>query len=395
VKHNSKLLLLILSLFCIQSLRAVEPLEIEGRWSKERINKWYAEQPWFVGCNYIPANAINQIEMWQKSTFDSEIIKKELDLAQSIGFNFLRVYLHDLVWANDEQGFYNRIDQFLSICDERGISVSFVFFDDCHHPLGKLGPQPLPVPEYHNSGWLNSPTRDIGRAYSDGTVSPKDAARLKGYVQGTMKHFKNDPRIAYWELYNEPGRGRGLEGDMASTKIKNTFGDKSAKLLLDAWKWAREVNPSQPMNSTAEGGVGKKNYKISHMNSDLGSFHNYSGPRGFERTAKRYAKSGRPAMCTEYLARPHNTFQKILPILKKYKIGAVNWGFVAGKTGCVYDWKSRVGKDLDKLRADGNVVKDYKKMPLPKTWFHEIFKPDHTPYDQAEIDFIKQITETK
>lgn len=140
--------------------------EVPGRWSVERIRKWYDGLPWLVGCNYYPATAINQIDMWQASTWDPETIDKELGWAESIGFNTLRVYLHDLVWADDENGLYERMDQFLDICAKHGIRPFFVFFDDCHFPKPKLGEQPLPVRGYHNSGWVNSPAREeIGRAH--------------------------------------------------------------------------------------------------------------------------------------------------------------------------------------------------------------------------------------
>ena len=33
------------------------------RWTAERANSWYAQQPWLVGSNYIPADAINELEM--------------------------------------------------------------------------------------------------------------------------------------------------------------------------------------------------------------------------------------------------------------------------------------------------------------------------------------------
>ncbi|MEM9158361.1 MAG: hypothetical protein AAGB46_04870 [Verrucomicrobiota bacterium] len=79
---------------------------VEGRWDRERINKWYAELPWLVGCNYYPATAINQIDMWQASTWDPERIDLELGWAADMGMNTLRVYLHDLVWGDDELGLY-------------------------------------------------------------------------------------------------------------------------------------------------------------------------------------------------------------------------------------------------------------------------------------------------
>ena len=52
-------------------------LTLSGRWSPEKAKQWYKDQPWLVGCNYTPANAINQLEMWQGDTFDSKTIDRE------------------------------------------------------------------------------------------------------------------------------------------------------------------------------------------------------------------------------------------------------------------------------------------------------------------------------
>ena len=40
------------------------------RWTEKEAADWYAKQPWLVGSNYIPAYAINELEMWQADTFD-------------------------------------------------------------------------------------------------------------------------------------------------------------------------------------------------------------------------------------------------------------------------------------------------------------------------------------
>src|ERR1700745_2395403 len=100
-------------------------------WSAEKANAWYSQHKWLTGANYIPANAINQLEMWQAETFDPATIDKELGWAQSIGFNTLRVFLHSIAWKQDPEGFKKRVDQFLGIAAKHGIEPMFVFFDDC------------------------------------------------------------------------------------------------------------------------------------------------------------------------------------------------------------------------------------------------------------------------
>ena len=68
----------------------------DQQWSEKQAVDWYAAQPWMVGCNYLPATACNQLEMWQQETFDPRTIDKELKWAAALGFNPLRVFLHDI-----------------------------------------------------------------------------------------------------------------------------------------------------------------------------------------------------------------------------------------------------------------------------------------------------------
>jgi hypothetical protein len=73
------------------------------------------------------------------------------------------------------------------------------------------------------------------------------------------------------------------------------------------------------------------------------------------------------------MARTRNSFfQTHLPIFKSHKVGAINWGLVAGKSNTIYAW--------DTPMPDG---------AEPKLWFHDIFRKDGTPYRQDEIDAIK------
>src|SRR5215469_11937376 len=97
-----------------------------ARWTEKEANDWYAKQPWLVGSNYIPATAINELEMWQADTFDPQRIDKELGWAESIGLNTMRVFLHDLLWKQDAEGFKKRIDIFLQIAAKHHIRILFV-----------------------------------------------------------------------------------------------------------------------------------------------------------------------------------------------------------------------------------------------------------------------------
>ncbi len=85
------------------------------RWDADKAWAWYNQQPWLVGCNFIPSTAINQLEMWQAETFDIETMERELCWATSLGMNTARVFLHNLAWEPDAAGFKGRLDRFLDL----------------------------------------------------------------------------------------------------------------------------------------------------------------------------------------------------------------------------------------------------------------------------------------
>ena len=84
-----------------------------------------------MGSDYIPATAINELEMWQADTFDPKRIDLELGWAEGLEMNTMRVFLHDLLWQQDAAGFRKRIDEFLRIADKHKIKPMFVLFDSC------------------------------------------------------------------------------------------------------------------------------------------------------------------------------------------------------------------------------------------------------------------------
>ena len=103
--------------------------------------------------------------------------------------NTMRVFLHDLLWKQDSDGFKKRIDTFLTIANKHHIRPMFVLFDSCWDPPPKLGPQREPRPGVHNSGWVQSPG---GTALQDESQYP----RLRAYVEGVVGAFAMT--IAFW-----------------------------------------------------------------------------------------------------------------------------------------------------------------------------------------------------
>jgi hypothetical protein len=351
---------------------AVHAQKTPDRWSEDKANTWYAQQPWLVGANFVPSNAINELEMFQAATFDPALNDKELGMAESIGMNTMRVFLQDQLWAQDPVGFKHRLDTFLSIAAKHHIRPLLVLFDSCWETDPHLGPQHPPIPGVHNSGWVQSPGK---QHLLDSAYEPQ----LKAYVQGVVGAFANDDRILGWDIWNEPdNRGGDREEDVAA-KVKRVD-----ELLPKAFAWARAMHPVQPLTSGVW--VGDWSHpasesattKIQLAESDVISFHNYDWPEVFEARIQSLLPLHRPIICTEYMARGNgSTFDTILPIAKRYKVAAINWGFVAGKTQTYLPWDSWERPYV---------------LTQPTIWFHEVFRQDDTPYRQREVDLIRELT---
>jgi len=360
----------------VSLLLAASLLGQTGQWSTKRANTWYDRQPWLVGSNYIPASAINELEMWQKETWDPVRIDRELGWAEGLGMTTMRVFLHDLLWQ-DAAGFTKRMNQFLTIAEKHRIKPLFVLFDSCWDPDPKLGEQREPKPGVHNSGWVQSPGR---KALED----PVEYKRLEKYVRGAVGRFKDDTRILGWDIWNEPDNlntsSYGKEEPADKVERVNT-------LLPQVFQWARAAGATQPLTSGVWKGDWSSDAKLSATEriqlemSDIVSFHNYGKPEDFEKCIRWLERLGRPMLCTEYMARGNgSTFTGTLPVARKYQVAAMNWGFAAGKTQTNLPWDSWKRPYTDRE---------------PAIWFHEIFDKNGKPYKQDEVEFIKSITGTK
>ncbi|WP_260739357.1 cellulase family glycosylhydrolase [Tunturiibacter lichenicola] len=343
-----------------------------AKWSEAKANDWYEKQPWLVGANYIPSNAINELEMFQAATFDPAINDRELGLAESIGMNTARVFLQDQLWEQDPAGFKDRLNTFLGIAAKHHIRPLLVLFDSCWETNPHLGPQHPPIPGIHNSGWVQSPGKER-------LLNLADEPKLRSYVVGVVGAFANDDRILGWDIWNEPDNRGGDKMEDVPAKVKRVN-----ELLPKAFAWARSMHPTQPLTS----GLWTGNWsdpakesattRIQLEESDVISFHNYDWPEKFTERIKELQVYHRPLLCTEYMARgAGSTFDGSLPIAKKYNVAAINWGLVAGKTQTYLPWDSWERPYV---------------LLQPTIWFHEVFRKDGTPYREHEVTLIRELT---
>ena len=362
---------IICTLACIASLNSCSAQPGE-RWSEEKANAWYESMEWPVGCDYVPAYAGNQIQMWQSSTWDPEVIDRELGWAEQLGFNSLRIFLHDKVWKAEREAFFSHVDEFLKIADSHGMTCLVTLFTNGGSEQRYVGEEISPVPGIHNSIWAQTPGESV-------VNNPEKWNQVKEYEQDVLRRYKDDKRIIAWCLYNEP---------------ENVPSCKTLPLLKKVFEWAREINPSQPLTAPIyTRPFSQDNYRIDRFpvvtyvceNSDIISLHCYKEAEEMDKFIKVMKTLGRPVFCTEYLARTFgSTFEDIMPILKANKVAAYNFGLVKGAIQCHYPWNDRDSAGV--------------KIPFteePELWFHDILNPDGTPYRQSEVDFIKSMTSKK
>jgi hypothetical protein len=214
-------------------------------------------------------------------------------------------------------------------------------------------------------------------------------------VEGVVGAFGKDQRVLAWDVWNEPSNTNNSSYNKLEPRDKQK---RVLQLLPKVFEWARSAHPSQPLTSGVwegdwstpavdPGPVHRDITKSEFISwvqlgqSDVISFHNYGPPDDFLRRVETLTKYHRPLICTEYMARPvGSTFDKILPIGKKHKVAAINWGFVVGKSQTNLPWDSW--------------QKPYVKQP-PAVWFHDIFYADGRPYRESEVKLIRELTGAK
>jgi hypothetical protein len=344
------------------------------RWSQEQANQWYGNLPWLVGCNFLPSSAINQLEMWQADTFDPKTIDRELGWAESIGFNTVRVFLHEIPWQDDREGFHERVDKFLEICAKHKIRPLVVLFDGVWDPDPQSGPQRRPRTGVHNSGWVQGPGRVV-------LADPAKQDALGPYVQDVIRRYGNDDRVLAWDLFNEPDNPNSNSYGPLELKNKD---EAAARLVKLAFQWARAVGPNQPLTVglwRLENWDKPEKLNLVHRAaaelSDVISFHDYGKTDVTQRRIDELRTYGRPLLCTEFMARGNgSTFEQALPLFKKEKVAAYCWGLVDGKSQTKYPWHTW-------------------QMPIlgePDPWHHDIFHTDGRPYREEEVTLIRNLT---
>lgn len=352
-----------------------------GPWTKERAWEWYNAQPWIRGCNYMPASSPNRYDMWQTWNSDRRFAEmdRELALAESIGFNAVRVIIAEdngfAVWCEDHDGYMRNLERFLALCAKHRIRAIPCLGNDCSRPK-PLWSVPKPGPQPYDEGYHGGRKRSQHGSFPGmtGYISADDPELQPKFFrmcEEVMEKYKDDDRVLFWNIWNEPGNnGRGKVSAPLIRKLFEIAWKAGVKQPCAADVWRGQAKPGNPAE------------KVSMEMSDIISYHTYSPLQTQIAVAKRLrAEFGRPLVNTEWMARILGCdVQDCYPFFAQERIGCTCWGFVAGKYQTYEPWESM-------WRQVENGYRGYKMTK----WFHDLFRPSLRPYDPEEIDIIRHV----
>jgi hypothetical protein len=287
-----------------------------------------ADWRWVQGAVFVPTSSVNEAQQWDE--YDPAINDRELHYASVYGINVVRVYLHYDVYLKKRDALLCDIADFLARADRYGIKTEFVFFDDCWNQppkelLSASYRYPAPLHGVHNSQWLVSPGADVLAHYAE------NLPRLKAYVQDIVRAHRDDTRVVFWEIYNEP------------TKSAET-----TRLEHDAAAWIKETGTKIPATATGSEFSGGPY-------SDFLSWHEYGA----------YAiKGDEHSLCTECMNRQGQDVPGVVAHYKG-KAGYIMWEFGIGRDNCRFAWD----ENREKPRKDETAKP-----------FHGIVYPDGHPW---------------
>lgn len=363
-------------------------------WSKEKAWAWYNAQPWMRGCNYLPASAANYADMWQELGSEERFkeMEKEFALAQKTGFNVMRLIIHEQgfgIWLADHDGFMARFERWLQLLDQYGMRAIILLGNDCSRPK-EMWQMPKPGVQKYDWGYHGGRKKTQHGSFKNAvgyTILDEPTLRPKFYEMcgELLTKYRTDRRVAFWNLWNEPGNNN--RGPMTMSHMRQLFDlawkiDPIQPLAADIWGDGYGMGLPKGAKPDARREAREAVQKMAGELSDIISYHCY-GPYPNQvkliRDLKRYY--GRPLVNTEWLARIKGcNVTDCYPLFYIEKVGAVNWGLVAGKYQ-TYEPYEPMWATIEK---GGGQDWDMTK------WYHDLFRPSHHPYDPKELRIIKR-----
>ena len=365
---------------------------MKRQWTEDEIWAWYKEHDWISGFNYVPSTSLGGM-LYVLQEYDHENVfqkvKKEIELAASLGLNSVRVLLPFYLWRKQHDTFFKNLDEFIELLDNNGMTMMPILFNDCTVPRSQykepiLGPQPEPVPGFFDGTDANSfdiETQTGGNIGYNEIDEPEMEPVVEQYVKELAARYGQDSRIIIWNVWNEIGN--------------SSREDLSLPMLRKVFAWLREMDVSQPLTSELWGAqVNGDSYytwlndphifgevdKVSVELSDIVTFHYYGDYYHSKLFIQYLRQFNRPLINTEWMHRPLGCYMEThLPLWKKEKIGSYFFSLVNGKPQMHIVW---------------DFIKPYPSVDQ-KLWMHDLFHSDFTPYDEGEIACLKEYNADK
>lgn len=357
---------------------------MKTQWTKEQAWAWYNSYPWLRGCNFIGSDCANRRDQWQSYRAEEHLATadRELELAQQIGFNTVRLIMDFDVWLQERESYMDMLEKYIALCAKYGQYVMLVLTAEAELPRGDYAsfvPKPLGEQKYalgYHQGRDPEYIR-LTMVDKDTIYHPLESPRLREkyleMVREIVMRYRKDCRVICWNVYNELGI---------------VLGERAIPILSTMLETVRACDPVQPLTAdifrgTQDGAPRTPEEKYALETSDVVSFHSYSDFPDFCIQVNDLKRYGRPLLCTEWLNRiTHNDIREVYPFLWTEHIGSWCWGFVAGKTQTYEPWLAL----WNQYEASGGKTDcDFTK------WQHDLFRPSLYPYDPKEITLIRRI----
>jgi hypothetical protein len=227
----------------------------------------------WVGTEYTPARAANSL-WWARFPEYEADVERELGAARAaFGLRVLRIFLHTLAFESLGPALHAQyLQRFIAIAEAHGMSVGIVLFGDgWNHGrdlphAGNTGANAscvraeccpraadgsVGVRGCHNGCWFANPQdhqRGDPPASFDGQGGSNAsfiAAQFRPYVEAVVRPLLHDPRVLWWEAYNEPCAWRHY-----AARICTYFEVATSTMLKElSYGWVKAMRPRQPVIS--------------------------------------------------------------------------------------------------------------------------------------------------
>ena len=261
---------------------------------------------WMHGLNYTPSYAANDVETWLK--YDHATIDRELDYAEKLNLNCLRVFLQSLVYEHDPQQFLKDFDDFLALADRHGLKVMPILLDSCFGVSPSLESRHM---------WVANPGPD--------RMAPEHFPATDAYVKAVVSAHIGDKRIALWDVMNEP----------KSTHLMLTEEGK-AQIWAFVEHYCKLVKQLDPTHAVTVGVNTADNTAVVRF-VDVLTCHSYAPTaeefrKALSTTQSQAKAAGKPWIVSECCAPGWgNQYEMVFPLLREFGVGHTAWELVIGR----------------------------------------------------------------